>query len=526
MSEVVIMKRKTEGTDHKFNKKIKTNNNECIELTDIQVYNDSIQPIRNMSIRVENETLNDEWVTKNMKNFISWVYTNGGFISDIKVSNNEMSNKTQSLVCNSIVDVVTQKTLKTLCLSRSSLGDESINKLLESLVKYPSVTTLCLANNTLTANIAGKLEEYLKSSTSLTKLCLANNTLGSSAAMLAQVLLCGHLKYLNLSNIQLKDNEAEKIFCSLSMNKCSLQQLILENNSITHKGLKIWGTDSLRHNTSLQLLDLAGNMISDMGLSYISWGLSKNSTVKILDISQNAINATGAKALSDMLKENSVVTCLNLSYNNIGRGVEPIAKILTLNTTLKKLDLQWNYINSDSGNVIAANIHKMNLTQLNVSGNMMDSSIFKILEQLPGNKALLYLDLSFNNNTSTSKIPNGITERFPLSFKANSLLTLNLKSNAIDLGYWIIIFKALAQNLSITELDISSNEVGQSGTELVKVLKQNTGLTNVTYKDTNMDKSLNDEVAKLLDMNQHLCIMSQKMVVLDHYDINLFYQDE
>jgi hypothetical protein len=121
-------------------------------------------------------------------------------------------------------------------------------------------------------------------------------------------------------------------------------QLSLWGNKITSDGASILA-DGLCNNTTLGELYLNNNFISDKGVYSLTKVLSSNnSTLKILDLGTNGITDVGAQYLADMLKNNTTLTLLALTGNKISdRGVQFLAHVLTChNTCLEELYVSQN----------------------------------------------------------------------------------------------------------------------------------------------------------------------------------------
>ncbi|CAF3786097.1 unnamed protein product [Rotaria socialis] len=169
---------------------------------------------------------------------------------------------------------------------------------------------------------------------------------------------------------------------AIVVKKCTL--LDLADNNITPEGLLILA-NALHHNRKLEKLDLSCNTISDIGVSIIAHSI-KNSTVTILVLDCNRITDEGARYLAEMLRTNKILVYLGLSSNCIGeQGVNYLADALTTcNTTLKELSLQSNKFLRDSSIDSLFAILKYNnaLDTLDISGcNMSTVGIARLQDE-------------------------------------------------------------------------------------------------------------------------------------------------
>lgn len=106
-------------------------------------------------------------------------------------------------------------------------------------------------------------------------------------------------------------------------------------------------SDVLKQNSSLITLDFSKNntSIGDKGIIAICHSLKHNSSLKVLNLAHNKIGDEGAKAIGDLLKHNSSLNVLDLQFNEIGdEGTKAIGDSLKHNNSL--IDLQISNINT------------------------------------------------------------------------------------------------------------------------------------------------------------------------------------
>jgi Ran GTPase-activating protein (RanGAP) involved in mRNA processing and transport len=112
--------------------------------------------------------------------------------------------------------------------------------------------------------------------------------------------------------------------------KC--KTLVLHHNKITKEGaFKL--AEALKNNTSLEKLNLGYNNIGDTGVEYIVDALLKsNKTLLKLHLQSNLITEKGTEHLAKMLTMNRSIRHLGLDYNIIGdRGVQLLSLALGSN---------------------------------------------------------------------------------------------------------------------------------------------------------------------------------------------------
>ena len=122
----------------------------------------------------------------------------------------------------------------------------------------------------------------------------------------------------------------------------TLEVLVLSNNSISDAGA-VALAQALHHNSTLEVLVLSNNSISDAGAVALAQALHHNSTLELLNLSNNSISDAGTVALAQALHHNSTLEWLNLSNNSItDAGAVALAQTLHHNSTLEKLYLHGN----------------------------------------------------------------------------------------------------------------------------------------------------------------------------------------
>ena len=117
---------------------------------------------------------------------------------------------------------------------------------------------------------------------------------------------------------------------------------------------------SLRGNTTLKLLNLLGNNISETGGRYVSDTFCRmNDTVISLNLDCNALGPYGCQYIAEILRSNTAIEELYLSYNGIGdEGVEYLSESVEFNTTLKCMTLDHNQLSREGKERIARAVHR------------------------------------------------------------------------------------------------------------------------------------------------------------------------
>ena len=134
-----------------------------------------------------------------------------------------------------------------------------------------------------------------------------------------------------------------------------LQKLYLSGNHIGDSGAKVIG-DMLQVNSSLQVIDLNSNLISDIGVLSLSHALRRPSCniIEFL-LAVNRVSDQGARSLAESLLENQSLISLNLGVNEIGDiGATFLGTALLSNRTLKELYLSGNLIGDHGASSLAS----------------------------------------------------------------------------------------------------------------------------------------------------------------------------
>ena len=173
---------------------------------------------------------------------------------------------------------------------------------------------------------------------------------------------------IDLENQELTDYDMDTIVKKV-IKKGQCNKLWLPGNKITCVGASILAT-GLQNNSTLERLFLYGNFLEDKGIRSLSTSLAMNNNVlKILNLQETGITDYGIEYLADMLKRNTTLTVLWLSKNRISDlGVHRLANSLAhYNHTLECLDLSKNRITDSSVNALQDMIrHNQSLDELSL----------------------------------------------------------------------------------------------------------------------------------------------------------------
>jgi hypothetical protein len=207
-------------------------------------------------------------------------------------------------------------------------------------------------------------------------------------------------------------------------NSPSLQSLVLKYSALGLAEL----APALYHNTSIEVLDLTGNDLSNMESAEMLRGIFRsNKTITNLDLSENPFGSTAGAVdcIADGLSSNSTLLKLGLKRCALGdAGVSTLAQTLgSRNTTLQKLTLSENSVTSTGVAVLLGRMEH-HITDLDLSCNPI------------GNKGASLVAMALANNVLTD------------------LTRLSLYNCAIGDDGFITLVSALEQNTSLLHLDL------------------------------------------------------------------------
>jgi Ran GTPase-activating protein (RanGAP) involved in mRNA processing and transport len=306
--------------------------------------------------------------------------------------------------------LATNKSVETLNIF-NSLSDDGSVLLFEALKSNTTLTELELRGNDVANNGAGMLAETLKSNTALASLDLSYNRIETEGAMalLHSLKECNiSLKRIEIGYNWLAASMIDAIRYVVSANHAGIR-LIHAHGELNLTSRMHWChskilSEELAMNTTVTVLTLGSNMITDDGAAHIAAALEKNRTLGELGLSGNRISDRGALAIANVLHKNTTLQGLDLSDNSIGDdGVANLADALKLNTSLTKLALRKNRFGCDGAAAVAYAIAtNTSLRTLDMScNNINDKGTATLLMSLRAyNHTVLKLNLEGNPRVS------------------------------------------------------------------------------------------------------------------------------
>ncbi|RUS22433.1 hypothetical protein BC937DRAFT_89224 [Endogone sp. FLAS-F59071] len=326
----------------------------------------------------------------------------------------------------------TVSNIRTLCLAKNSMQNESIKVILKALRSNTTVISLDLSAN----HIGDKVTKYIA------KMLAENNV----------------LQHLDLSNNIITSVGGKNIAKALESNT-SLRHLFIQSNNLMAKGA-IAFSKILEHNKTIQHIDLGCNRLIYEGINALSKAIRHNRGLEYLAVDLNEMGLEGTLMFAEALRVNKVLTHVYMPRNNIGdKGVVWLSVALRNNSTVRYLDLEDNSIGlrgSTEGAEALAELLRINTTLrvLNLTTNSIrDEGSLVIADALRVNTTLERLIL-----TDCSITLDGI-DSLSTCLKSNkSLQYLALDRNAhFDVeGHWLLA-NALHENHALKGLQLDYN---------------------------------------------------------------------
>ncbi|XP_076125548.1 NACHT, LRR and PYD domains-containing protein 12-like isoform X2 [Alosa pseudoharengus] len=304
--------------------------------------------------------------------------------------------------------------LKELDMSSNSLMDSGVRQLTVGL-KHTNckLETLRLADCKITHNSCEIVVSVLQSTNALIKLDLGENDLGDSGVKL-------------LSK-------------GLSSPDCKLQTLRLADCKLTEKSYEMVAS-VLQSPNSLQQLDLSDNYLGDSGVQLLSKGLSSsNCKIHTLRLTDCKLSERSCGIVASVLQSPNSLIELDLSHNVLrDSGVYLLSKGLSSShCKLQTLRLADCKLTDKLGEIVASVLQSPNsLLQLNFSNND------------PGDSGVQLLSKGLSSSNSILQI-------------------LRLADCKLTYKSCEMVASVLQSPNSLQELDLSDNDLGDSGAQLL-----------------------------------------------------------
>ena len=379
----------------------------------------SIKPkrlLRKVFLHQNNMTENDIYLLGNLFKNIQLILMNDEVLRAYNCSGEQLKYPGQTSQ--------TFLSLTMLMMQYCEINDHNLDSLNKLFRHNICINTVTVSHCLISKQTANKLLQYISVINTLRKLHLTGNKLRlteEAAKALTSIIVSNReLEELYLGNNQLHLG-ITKLAVALK-NISSLKVLDLANNNITELAADELSA-AIRANNSLEKLCLNGNHLGSSTVMIVN-ALIEISTLKELDLNDNK-NKSGelAPTISSIITKNRSIEVLALRDNSLNDvGVIKIAQSLCKCSKLKVLDLQSNNITEEAAEALASIISSnTELEELYLGNNLLQLGVIKISTALKDISSLKLLDLDNNN------IPEQAADELSVVIKANRLLeTLSL----------------------------------------------------------------------------------------------------
>ena len=328
---------------------------------------------------------------------------------------------------------------------------------------------------------------------------------------------------LNFSQRILQESDIEYDVHDLEENK-RITHFLIKNSNITHKAIMLLTTKTLQHNIFTQI-EISHCKLQETGLFSVIDTIKEASSLKVLDLSYNIISDILANKITSFISRNLQLEVLNLSKCNLQEnGMRSILKALNT-SSLKHINFSSikyvyycgndNSKNSKDQPTLAFSINLLpsiinnnqSLEHVNISNcKLTEDGFAEIMKNISLLKLVRHLDIS--SNTMTDKVADYVA----LAIRSNrNLEYLNVSNCYIGEDGLFTVFNALSDLSSLVHIDISFNKIfNTAAEEIVNVFLRNNKLAYVSLHQCN------------IDLNFFNLIMSsmKKNVFLLHLDVS------
>ncbi|XP_059815319.1 NACHT, LRR and PYD domains-containing protein 14-like [Hypanus sabinus] len=290
-------------------------------------------------------------------------------------------------------------------------------------------------------------------------------------AVLSHVIgLCDTIKHLDLGNCHIQCEGIQRL--GPGLHKC--QELRLGENELGDSGVKLVSVALRNPECKIQILWLWDVGLTDSGVEDFASALSTNPSLTELDMSENKLGDSGVKLVSVALR-NPECKIQKLGLIDVGltdSGADDLASALSTNPSLTELNLSGNKLGDSGVKLVSAALRnpecKIQRLWL-IDVGLTDSGVEDLASALSTNTSLMELDMSENElGDAGVKIVSAALRNPECKIQKLRLTRVSLTdSGAEDL------VSTLSTNPSLTELNLSGNELGDSGVKLVSAALRN-----------------------------------------------------
>ncbi|XP_062394478.1 NACHT, LRR and PYD domains-containing protein 3-like isoform X2 [Sardina pilchardus] len=355
--------------------------------------------------------------------------------------------------------------LNELDLSNNDLGDSGVQLLSKGLSSPHcklQILRLCKCGFSGEGYVCLALALMVNPSC-VKELHVSNNHPGGSA----QKLLSATLKdpqALQLADCNLTDKLFE-IVASVLQSPNSLIELDLSNNDLGDSGVQLLSKGLSSPHCKLQILRLAGCKLTDKSSEVVASVLQSPNSLNELDLSNNDLGDSGVQLLSKGLSSpHCKLQILRLCKCGFsGEGYVCLALALMVNPScVKELNVSNNHPGGSAQKLLSATLKDPQALQL-ADCNLTDKLFEIVASVLQSPNSLIELDLSNNDlgDSGVQLLSKG------LSSPHCKLQILRLAGCKLTDKSCEIVTTVLQSPNSLIELDLNNNDLGDSGVQIL-----------------------------------------------------------
>ncbi|XP_072894538.1 NACHT, LRR and PYD domains-containing protein 3-like isoform X1 [Hemitrygon akajei] len=327
-------------------------------------------------------------------------------------------------------------------------------------------------------------------------------------AVLSHVIgLCDTIKHLDLGNCHIQCEGIQRLGPVLHKS----QKLGLSNNELGDSGVKLVSAALRNPECKIQTMWLVNVGLKDSGVEDLVSALSTNPSLTELDLSDNKLRDSGVKLLSAALR-NPECKIQKLWLRDVDlkdSGAEDLVSALSTKPSLTELNLSDNELGDSGVKLVSAalrnpecKIQKLWLRDVDLT----DSGAKDLVSALSTNPSLTELNLSDNKlGDSGVKLVSAALRNPECKIQKLGLRGVGLTdSGAEDL------VSALSTKPSLTELDLSLNELGDSGVKQVFAALRNPEckIQKLQLSDVGLTDSGVEDLVSALSTNPSLTVLN------------------
>mmetsp|Transcript_24650 Transcript_24650/g.44730 ORF Transcript_24650/g.44730 Transcript_24650/m.44730 type:complete len:1868 (-) Transcript_24650:3021-8624(-) len=395
----------------------------------------------------------------------------------------ELPGQLDDFSCQALADVLRgNRRVEILRLRNNRVGDEGAQQLAWMLEDNPVMDELDLFGNVVGAvGCQAFIEVLTDHNNSMRQLNLQNNTVSENQLIELEWALVLNRQPLNLKKFIIPVRENDPNLVALKFDEHLSQRYY---DDVTARIL----ADALQSNNCVTSLELPNNIITEVGAHFLSDMLLVNTTLRHLDLRNNKVGS-GSRWLGQTLKSNTSLLSLVLAGNQIeDADAAELADMLMTNRSLVELDLSNNRIKAVAGQFVASFHSNTCLQELFLEGNLIaESHMFqieqgRILNHQP--KALRAMiprlrakvgcpsdvNLAFDPDMNDRPLDDASAGILATTLEENYVVTgLNLSDNNLTVDGILPLVRMLDRNYNtLTHLNLSRNkDLGPDACELL-----------------------------------------------------------